>query len=208
MVILSRIMKFSLLVFSLLGLSLVSSYGERGSDGELRIIYWQAPSMMNPYLSGGTKELQAASLVVEPLARYDETGALVPWLAKSVPTVENGGISSDLRTITWSLKSGIRWSNGDPVTPEDIIFTWKYCTAPDGGCAQSTNFNDVSSVEKVSSDTIKITFGVAKPFPYGPFVGAQSPILNSGQFADCVGAKAQECSEANFQADRHRCFCR
>ena len=62
--------------------------------------------MMNPYLSGGTKELQAASLVVEPLARYDETGALVPWLAKSVPTVENGGISSDLRTITWSLKSG------------------------------------------------------------------------------------------------------
>ena len=30
-------------------------------------------------------------------------------------------------------------------------------------------------------------------------MGAQSPILNSGQFADCVGAKAQECSEANFK---------
>ena len=50
--------------------------GERGRDGNLSIIYWQAPSIMNPYLSGGTKELEAASLVIEPLARYNEEGAL------------------------------------------------------------------------------------------------------------------------------------
>ena len=43
-------------------------------DGEFKIIYWQAPSIMNPYLSGGTKELEAASLVIEPLARYDQDG--------------------------------------------------------------------------------------------------------------------------------------
>ncbi len=57
--------------------------GERGRDGEVKIIYWQAPSIMNPYLSGGTKDLEAASLVIEPLARYDENGDMVPWLADS-----------------------------------------------------------------------------------------------------------------------------
>ena len=45
--------------------------GTRGSDGQVNIIYWQAPSIMNPYLSGGTKDLEAASLVIERLARYD-----------------------------------------------------------------------------------------------------------------------------------------
>ena len=51
------------------------AFAERGSSGHVNIIYWQAPSTMNPYLSGGTKEIEAASLVLEPLARYDETGS-------------------------------------------------------------------------------------------------------------------------------------
>ena len=55
--------------------------GDRGRDGDVKIIYWQAPSILNPYLSGGTKDIESASLVVEPLARYNETGALLPWLA-------------------------------------------------------------------------------------------------------------------------------
>ena len=69
--------------------------GERGRDGELKIIYWQAPSTMNAYLSGGTKELEAASLVLEPLARYNDDGQLVPWLAEDIPTLDDGGAISD-----------------------------------------------------------------------------------------------------------------
>ena len=47
---------------------------DQGRDGELRLLYWQAPSTMMPYLSGGTKELEASSVVIEPLARYDNDG--------------------------------------------------------------------------------------------------------------------------------------
>ncbi len=61
---------------------------ERGTDGDLKIIFWQAPTTMNPYLSGGTKEVYAASMVIEPMARYDESGKLVPYLAAEIPTVE------------------------------------------------------------------------------------------------------------------------
>ena len=113
------------------------AYAERGSSGHVNIIYWQAPSTMNPYLSGGTKELEAASLVLEPLARYDEGGNMVPWLAESVPTTANGGVSADLTTVTWKLKSGLKWSDGSPVTSADVVFSWKYCTHPEGGCAQN-----------------------------------------------------------------------
>jgi len=172
--------------------------GERGRDGEVKIIYWQAPSILNPYLSGGTKDVESASLVIEPLARYDETGAMIPFLAEEVPTVGNGGVSADLTTITWKLRSGLVWSDGTPVTSEDVRFTAEYCMHPEGGCAQASFFDGVESVEALDDLTVKVTFNQPKPNPYGPFVGGQSPIIQAAQFADCLGAKAPECTEANF----------
>ncbi|UJW74756.1 peptide ABC transporter substrate-binding protein [Rhizobium sp. SL42] len=171
---------------------------DRGTDGDLKIIFWQAVSTMNPYLSGGTKEVYGASMVIEPLARYDETGALVPMLATEIPTVENGGVAADLKSITWKLKPDLKWSDGTPVTADDAIFTWKYCTAPDGGCAQGAYFEGVSNVEAVDASTIKISFTDPKPYPYSALVGGQSPLIQAAQFKDCLGAKAPECTAANF----------
>ncbi len=175
-----------------------AAMAERGADGNVNIIYWQAPSTMNNYLSGGTKEMDAAALVLEPLARYDETGAIVPWLVDEVPTVANGGVSADLKTITWRLTEGLKWSDGTAVTSADVQFTWKYCVDPDGGCASSNHFEDVVSVETPDELTAVVTFSVPKPFPYGPFVGGNTPILQKAQFKDCVGAKAQQCTTENF----------
>ena len=93
-----------------------AAFAERGSDGEVKIIYWQAPSILNPFLSGGTKDIESASLVVEPLGRYDPNGNLVPYLAEEIPTVANGGVSEDLMSITWKITEGITWSDGTPFT--------------------------------------------------------------------------------------------
>ena len=179
-------------------LTAAPAMAERGTDGDLKIIFWQAVSTMNPYLSGGTKEVYAASMVIEPLARYDETGALVPMLATEIPTVENGGVAADFKSITWKLKPDLKWSDGSAVTAEDAIFTWKYCTAPDGGCAQGAYFEGVTNVEAVDASTIKVSFADAKPYPYSAFVGAQAPLIQAAQFKDCLGAKAPECTAANF----------
>ena len=43
-----------------------------------------------------------------------------------------------------------------------------------------------------------MTFEGPTPNPYGPFVGGESPIIQAAQFADCLGAKAPECTDANF----------
>lgn len=175
-----------------------SAQAGRGDDGQVSLIYWQAPSIMNPYLSGGTKEQEAASLVLEPLVRYDETGTMVPWLVDAIPTVGNGGVAADLTSITWKLKAGLKWSDGSPVTSEDVKFTWEYCTAEGGGCAKIDKFGGIASIDTPDSRTLKISFDGPKPFPYTAFVGAEAPIIQKAQFADCLGAKAPECTEDNF----------
>ena len=171
---------------------------ERGEDGQLNILYWQAPSIQNPYLSGGTKDIESSSLVLEPLAYYNETGTMVPALALEIPTIENGGVSADLTSITWKLKPGVVWSDGSAFTSADVVFSGDYCMHPEGGCNASTNFTNVASIEAIDELTVKITFDVAKPFPYGPFVGTTVPIIQKAQFENCMGAKAPECTEQNF----------
>ena len=175
-----------------------AAHAERGADGEVKILYWQAPSTQNPYLSGGTKDMESSSLVLEPLANYDPAGVMVPTLAAEIPTLENGGVSEDLTSITWKLKQGVTWSDGTPFTAHDVVFSAEYCLHPEGGCNASAKFSDVTSVEAVDDHTVKITFGVAKPFPYGPFVGNDSPIIQKAQFQNCMGAKAPECTTENF----------
>lgn len=179
-------------------LGTTSAFAERGSDGDLKILSWQAISTLNPYLSGGTKEQYASSVVLEPLARYDETGKIVPALAETIPSVENGGISKDLMSITWKLKSGIKWSDGTDFTADDVAFTWQYCTAPGGGCAAASYFDQVAKVEAQTPLTVKITFSNPKPFPFSAFVGAMAPILQKKQFEPCMGAKASSCTAQNF----------
>lgn len=171
---------------------------ERGADGHVNLIYWQAPSIMNPYLSGGTKEVEAASLVIEPLGRYNTKGEMIPYLAEEIPTVGNGGVSEDLTSITWKIKPGILWSDGTPFTANDVKFTAEYCMHPEGGCAQLGKYEGVSSVEVIDDLTVKVNFSQPTPVPYGPFMGGQAPIIQAAQFANCLGAKAQECADANF----------
>ena len=171
---------------------------ERGADGELRILSWQAPSNPNPYLAGGSADTRSSSLVLEPLARFDNTGTITPWLAQDIPTLENGRISEDLMSITWTLKSGILWSDGTPLTSKDVKFTADYCMHPAVGCAVSNRFNNVKDVEVIDDLTVKVNFKSATPFSYTAFVGFSSPIIQAAQFADCLGEKAPQCTDENF----------
>ena len=168
-------------------------------DGDtLNIIYWQAVSILNPHLSSGTKDYDAARIVVEPLAAYTPDGELVPVLVDEIPTLDNGGISEDLTSITWILSEGLVWSDGTPVTSADVVFSWEYCMHPEMGCSNTASFDGVASVEAPDERTVVVTFDVPKPYPYGPFVSSLSPILQKAQFENCMGAAAPNCTEQNF----------
>ncbi len=174
-------------------LATTAGAAERGSDGQLNIIYWQAPSILNPYISGGTKDRDAASIILEPLANFNTKGEMVPVLAEAIPTA-----ADDLKSITWKLKKGVIWSDGTPFKASDVVFTANYCLNPAGGCNSLAAFEGVSKVEALDDHTVKISFEKPKPWPYGPFVGVRVPILQEAQFKECTGAKAPECTEENF----------
>jgi peptide/nickel transport system substrate-binding protein len=170
---------------------------ERGTDGEVKLTFPQAVSIMNPYLSSGTKDLLAASMVIEPLAGYDDQGNLIPKLVTEIPSLANGGISADLTTITWKLIPGLLWSDGTPFTADDVVFTANYCMDPAGGCSSLFKFDGIKSVEAVDPTTVLVTFTAPKPNPFVAFVGYQSPIIQKAQFVACVGAAAPTCTDPN-----------
>ena len=167
-----------------------------GGGGELRLLQWQAPTQANALRSSGTRDLLASSLVLEPLARYAPDGTLVPALAATIPTVENGGVAVDFTSITWTLRDDITWSDGTPFTADDVVFTWQYCADPQTGC--SSDDGTLPKVEAIDPHTVRITFGERRPYPYSSFVGYTEPIIQRAQFEDCVGSRASACTDENL----------
>jgi peptide/nickel transport system substrate-binding protein len=168
-----------------------------GQGGELLLLQWQAPSIANSLLSSGEKDLLAGSLVLEPLAEILADGSLVPALAAEIPTLANGGISEDLTSITWSLKEGVVWSDGTPLTADDVAFTYAYCSDELTGC--STDPGSVISVEAIDPLTVTVTFDAPTPYPFTYFVTYTSPIIQKAQFESCQGEGAKSCTEGNFK---------
>jgi len=175
-----------------------SALAQRGASGHVNVLYWQAPSILNPYLSSGTKDVESSSVILEPLLRFNERGEMVANLAAEVPTVANGGFSADFKTITYKLRPNLKWSDGSAFTASDVLFTYEYCTGIKG-CAKANTFTPVERVVAVDPLTVRITFKAAKPYPYDVFNGATTPILQRNQFKDCLGDKAPTCTQQNFK---------
>jgi len=103
----------------------VSAQNKKESD-TLRILIWEAPDPVWPYSSKAYKDLEIVRIVYEPLASFDIEGKLTPFLASEIPSRENGGLASDGKSVTWKLKQGIQWADGEPFTADDVIFTYKH----------------------------------------------------------------------------------
>ena len=191
-------LKLMLLVIALVLGSLLGSLSLAQDTSEVTILYWQASSILNPYLSSGTKDIDASAIVLEPLANIGPDGQFVPVLAAEIPTLENGGVSEDLTSITWTLREDVLWSDGTPFTAADVIFTWEYCTHEEAGCTYDDLFNNIVSMEALSDHQVKFTFDIPKPYPYLPLVAQTSPVLQKAQFADCLGVNMEACTDQNF----------
>jgi len=193
-----RGLSFPLALLALLALVAACGEGSEEPERVLTVRFWQAPSIPNAYLSAGSKDVDAAAVTLEPLASYNPEGELESRLAVGIPTVANGGVAGDFTSITWTLREGLRWSDGSDVTADDVVFTWRYCTDESTGCTASDAFNGVVSVEAVDELTVRITFEAPTPYPYTAFVSAAGPVISSTQFGDCLGSAASPCDAQNL----------
>ena len=168
------------------------SAADTASDSKsLRMLYWQAPTTLNPHLSTGIKDNEASRLVLEPLASYNEAEELEPILAAEIPTLENGGLSDDDLSVTWTLREGVVWSDGEPFTADDVVFTYEFISNPDTGATSSEYYGEIESVEALDDLTVRITFKQPTPARTQPFVGTSGMILPRHIFQDYLGAQAR-----------------
>jgi peptide/nickel transport system substrate-binding protein len=164
---------------------------KRGGGGALKVLWWQGPTLLNPHFAVGTKDQEAARIFYEPLAAWDRDGNLVPVLASELPDLEKDTLSRDGKTVTWKLKPNVKWHDGQPLTADDLIFTWQYVTDPATAAVSIGSYKDMT-VEKVDNLTIRLHFDNPTPFWANPFVGQRGNIIPKHHFEAYKGAKSRE----------------
>ena len=169
-----------------------SSGGTRGSGPPLKILMWQGPTITNTHLSQGTKDDIASRFCLEPLMTVGADGSFTPVLAAEVPTAQNGGLAADGKTVTYNLKQGIKWADGEPFTADDVLFTYQYITDKETASTTYGNYTDVDKVEVVDPLTIHVTFKQPTGGWYVPFVGSAGQMLPKHVLQQYVGKTARD----------------
>jgi peptide/nickel transport system substrate-binding protein len=163
-----------------------------GQGDTLRLLWFQAPTILNPHLATGTKDFDASRVVYEPLASFDVNGELVPFLAAAIPSRENGGLAEDGTSVTWTLKEGVQWADGTPFTAADVKFTYDFVSNKETAATTAAVFSAIDNVEVIDPLTVKVNFKSVNPAWSLPFVGTNGLIIPQHLFADYIGAKARE----------------
>ena len=158
----------------------------RGGGGALRVLWWQAPTLLNPHFATGTKEQDASRVFHEPLARWDADGDLVAVLAAEIPSRENGGVAADGKSVTWKLKKGVQWHDGKPFTADDVVFNWQFSADPAAACITHGTYRDIK-VEKIDEHTVEVLFDKPTPFWAEAFVSTRGAMIPKHLFADYMG---------------------
>jgi peptide/nickel transport system substrate-binding protein len=162
-----------------------------GGGGALRLLWWQAPTLINPHFAIGTKDQEASRIFYEPLAAWDADGNLVPVLAAEIPSKENGGLAADGRSVVWKIKPGVAWHDGKPLTADDLVFTWDYARDPATAAVTIGSYKDCK-VEKIDDLSVRILFDKPTPYWSDAFVGTVGMILPKHLFGAYAGAKSRE----------------
>jgi peptide/nickel transport system substrate-binding protein len=166
---------------------------KRGGGGPLKVLWWQAPTLLNPHFATGTKDQDAARIFYEPLAAYDPDGNVIPILASEVPSLQAGTLAKDGTWVTWRLKKGVQWHDGKPFTADDVIFTWEFVADTATAAVTGGAYRDVTKVEKVDGgNAVKVSFKSPQPFWADAFCGNRGPILPRHLFEPFKGAKSRE----------------
>jgi len=162
----------------------------RGQGGTLTLLFFQAPTIVNPHLSSGSKDRSAGRIVYEPLATFDKDGNMIPLLAEEIPSVENGQLTKDQTSVTWKLKHDIKWADGEPFTSADVLFTYQYIMNPDVNSTSSSSFNLVDRIDVPDDYTVVITFKQPTTSWIVPFVSQLGVILPKHLFEAYNGPNA------------------
>jgi peptide/nickel transport system substrate-binding protein len=163
---------------------------KRGEGGELKLIQWQAPSLLSPHVSTGDKDNLAAQPILEPLMNYLPDGTLIPNLITEVPTVENGLLAEDLKSVTYKLLDGVTWADGEPLTADDVLFTYQWVIEPANASTSAGVYEAIESMEVVDPQTVQVFFANPNATWFQPHAGTEFGFVYPKHVLDVEDGKA------------------
>jgi len=153
----------------------VAAAGNAG--GSVVLAEWEQPDTANPYLAKKPAANELAASMFNGLLTVTPDLKFAPDLATNVPTLDNGGVVlvGDGMDVTWNLKPGMNWSDGQPISCDDIKGTWQWIMDKDnsGLVAGTIGWQDVSSVDGGSGTDCVMHFSVV----YEGYLSLVSPLF-------------------------------
>jgi len=132
--------------------------GNSGGGGTAVLIIPEEPAGLNRYLADAAIVSQVSDATVIGLTTPNEKGEYTPRLAAELPT-----LSDENKTVTWKLRPALKWSDGQPLTSDDIKYTWEVLSNPDSGAFNATaGFDLIESID--TPDDVTAVAHYSQPF--------------------------------------------
>ena len=134
--------------------------------GVVRSAIAEEPNTLVRMFSNQSSADDVTALLFEPFFRYDDRMRPVPALAMRFPTLQNGLISKDGLRITFELRPNARWSDGVPVTADDVIFTWHAIVDGNNPVVYTAGYDKIKTIVADSPHRVTLVLKA----PYSPLV--------------------------------------
>jgi len=138
------------------------------APGETSIVmvFPEDPTGFNGLVTDTGFEQALMELAMLGLTDLDPQGEYFLELAAEMPTIENGGVVVDedawTMDVTWKMRDDIYWADGEPVTADDVIFTWEAIADPETGIwAEGLDYTD--GIEKIDAYTFVVHYNTVYP---------------------------------------------
>ncbi|SDS29555.1 ABC transporter substrate-binding protein [Microlunatus soli] len=136
-----------------------SSQQGNGPSGTINLFMYQKPNgVFGPLASASGPDQQVISLAYDTLMAATPKGELVPAAAASEPKVSDGG-----KTITFTLRDGLTWSDGKPLTSDDLLFTYTRAADTNAASSQAAYLGGVAGVADYIAGKAKEISGLSAP---------------------------------------------
>ena len=143
----------------LLAAGLMAAGAAQAKD-DLVIGIAEFPSSLHPSIDPLLIKNYIIGFTIRTVTTYDADGKLICLLCTDVPTLENGLAKLEDRpdgtkgmAVTIKLKADLAWSDGVPVTAQDLAFTWRVSRDPAAGFSNSNPWTRADRVEVLDPHT-------------------------------------------------------
>ena len=188
----------SVTILSLLGCQTAPSTAGANPSGEksITIVIGEDPPSFNPMVADTGYDALVMEMVLLGVTDIDAHGNVFPELAAELPTVDNGGVTLDeaagTMSVTWKMRQDVQWQDGQPVTADDVLFTWNAIHDPETG-SWIPGIDSIDSVEKVDQYTFKVNYSAIYPGYLTQFGGEQLAIWPAHYCDASQGFVAWDC---------------